>query len=395
MTAIPHSLKTAALAGMLLICQSCTSQTPGDRPVKFKKHTLTHTYISGGVAVGDINRDGKTDIIAGAYWFEAPGWKPHEIAKPDTFSVDNGYSNSFLNFCMDVNQDGWVDLIRVDFPGKAAVWHENPGNRKTGYWKVHPVYPAVGNESPALVDVDGDGRQDLLCNDPGKKQMIWVRAPEKGDTLWQPFVIGEGEGTKGTHVFTHGLGLGDMNGDGRKDVIIKDGWWEAPENRQQPHWTFHPADLGGDCSQMYVTDADEDGDPDVISASAHNYGVWWHEQKKDRQGNTSWEHHDIDTSFSQSHGMAFSDINGDGYPDLVTGKRYYAHNGHDPGAHEPAVLYWFEFKPGKQPAWIPHKIDDNSGVGLQVDVQDLNKDKLPDIVIANKKGVFYFEQLNR
>ena len=396
MTTVQYSLKAILLINILLVSQACKSQAPvGNKSeeVKFKKHTLTNEFISEGVTVADINKDGKTDIIAGAYWFEAPGWKRHEIAKADTFSVNNGYSNSFLNFSMDVNQDGWVDLIRVDFPGKAAVWHENPGNQKKGYWKTHPIYPTVGNESPAFVDIDGDGRKDLLCNDPEKKQVIWVHAPDKGSTEWQPFVISEGTDSPGTNVFTHGFGLGDMNDDGRPDVIIKDGWWEAPENRKQPNWTFHAADLGPDCSQMYVMNVDGDGDADVLSASSHNYGIWWHEQEKDQQGNTIWEHHEINKSFSQSHGMALSDVNADGHPDLVTGKRYYAHNGHDPGAHEPAVLYWFEFKAGKKPSWIPHKVDDNSGVGLQVVVQDINNDQLADIIVANKKGVFYFEQL--
>jgi hypothetical protein len=176
-------------------------------------------------------------------------------------------------------------------------------------------------------------------------------------------------------------------------VLIKDGWWEGPSNPKQPNWVFHKADLGPDCSQMYVMDVNGDGEADVISASAHNYGIWWHEQDKNKQGNIVWELHEISKAFSQSHALTFSDINGDGNTDLVTGKRYFAHNGHDPGANESAVLYWFEFMPGKKPAWMPHKIDDNSGVGLQVIVQDMNNDKLPDIIVANKKGVFYFERL--
>jgi len=146
---------------------------------------------------------------------------------------------------------------------------------------------------------------------------------------------------------------------------------------------------------MFVYDIDEDGDADVISSSAHDYGIWWHEQKQDNNRNTTWQTHEINKTFSQSHGLAMTDINGDGNPDLVTGKRYRAHNDGDKGAFDPAVLYGFEFKPGKQPQWIPHLIDDNSGIGLSFVVEDINNDKLPDIIISNKKGVFFFEQARK
>jgi hypothetical protein len=140
-------------------------------------------------------------------------------------------------------------------------------------------------------------------------------------------------------------------------------------------------------------DVDKDGDEDIISSSAHDYGVWWHEQKKDAGGNNVWETHEISKAFSQSHALVMKDINGDGSPDLVTGKRYRAHNNGDPGAFDPSVLYWFEFIPGKQPRWIPHLIDDKSGIGLSFVVKDINNDSLPDIIVSNKKGVFFFEQV--
>ncbi|CAN5273303.1 FG-GAP-like repeat-containing protein [soil metagenome] len=359
--------------------------------VVFKKHIISPFFVSEGVAVADVNKDGKLDILAGRYWFQAPGWQQHVI-HTDTLNPVPGYSTSFLNYSMDVNNDGWPDLIRFDQPGGICVWYQNPQNKKV-HWQSHLILATAGNENPAFEDVDGDGRMDIICNDITSKQVLWLQSPmAKNDTVWQRHIISN-DATRGTDKYTHGLGWGDINKDGHKDVIIKSGWWQSPQNVTDSNWVFHEANFGADCANIFVLDVDKDGDQDIISSSAHDYGVWWYEQQKDHNGNSTWVTHTISQLFSESHSLALEDVNGDGYPDLVTGKRYYAHNGGDPGGHEAAVLYWFEFVPGKNPAWIPQLIDSNSGVGLSFVVQDINKDNKKDIIISNKKGVFFFEQL--
>lgn len=361
--------------------------------VSFKKNVISNKFVSEGVAVGDVNKDGKTDILAGNYWFESPSWKRH-LLHADTLNTVPGYSTTFLNYSMDVNNDGWIDLIRFDVPGGDCVWYENPKN-KDQLWQGHLILKTAGNESPAFVDVDKDGRPDLICADTLTKQVIWLKSPvKKGDTVWLRYVISN-DPSRATHRYTHGLGWGDVNKDGLNDVIIKSGWWQSPADVKNADWIFHPADFGQDCANMFVYDVDEDGDPDIISSSAHDYGIWWYEQKQGAGGTVSWATHEISKLFSESHSLALKDINGDGYPDLITGKRYYAHNGGDPGGHEPAVLYWFEFIPGKTPQWIPHQVDDNSGIGNSFIVTDIDGDKLPDMIISNKKGVFFFKQARK
>ncbi|MGK6350063.1 FG-GAP repeat domain-containing protein [Parapedobacter sp. DT-150] len=370
---------------------TCTGQSQKGMQVAFEKQVLCDTFVSEGSAVADINNDGNMDIIAGAYWFEAPDWKQHELAVPQAFEYDKGYSNAFLNFSMDVDQDGWADVIRVGFPGKEVTWYQNPKN-EPGHWKEHVIHATFGNETPLLVDVDGDDRPDLVGNDPEARQVIWLRAPNKpGDTIWVKHVVST-VADLGTHQYTHGLGAEDLNGDGRRDILINKGWWEAPAAHNGEPWLFHATDFGGDCAQMYTYDVNQDGLLDVISSSAHHYGIWWYEQQQDGADSSKWIRHVIDSTFSQSHGLLLKDMNGDGNPDLITGKRFFAHNGHDPGAREPAVLYWYEHTPGKEPYWTAHQVDDNSGVGLHVVVEDVDGDGRQDIVASNKKGVHYFRQ---
>jgi hypothetical protein len=349
--------------------------------VRFRKRQLDGLFRSEGVAVADFNGDGQLDVAAGNVFYAGPDWKIQPMLGEAKSFPQKGYSDAFLCFADDVSGDGAVDLIVVGFPGQQTWWLENPGAGGKN-WQKHLAVETTGNESPDYLDVDADGRKELLFM--SGDHCALARPGKDARQLWGiDEIAGPNDPGSG-----HGLGTGDVNRDGRLDVLIPDGWWEAPENRSAVPWPFHQAALYGG-AQMCVWDFDGDGDNDVLGSSAHGYGIAWCEQTADR-----WETHLIDERDSQTHALQLADINGDGLMDFVTGKRFWAHNGHDPGSFEPAVLCWYELRrENGKPNWIKHEIDRDSGVGLHFQIIDVNGDKRLDIVTSNKKGVCIFEQL--
>ena len=359
--------------------------------IQFKKVVLDEVFRSEGVAAADVNRDGKLDVLAGEVWYAAPDWQRHELLPPGQYDGTKGYSQTFANFACDVNRDGWTDSVITTMMGEPSRWYENPKG-KPGHWKIHIGTRSACNETPLFADLLGNGKPVAVWAVQPEGLIAWFSLPEDPSHMWNTHVIA-GPKAPGSERYSHGLGVGDVNGDGRNDVLVTKGWWEAPEDRTEEHWTFHEANLGPDCADMLVYDVDGDGDSDVITSSAHQYGMWWFEQKPDGNG-TSFQQHVIADDFSQVHALRLADINRDGIQDVVTGKRYFAHNGNDPGSGEPAVVYWFEIRrpaPG-QVEFVRHLIDDNSGIGTQFEVMDIDADGRLDVVAANKKGVHLFLQ---
>lgn len=365
----------------------------------FKKLRLTGEFYAEGAYYGDFNSDGKMDVVAGPFWFEGPDFQKRHEYRPVKAFDPKGYSDNFLTFTGDFNSDGWTDILCVTLPGKETHWYENPAG-KDALWKQHLAYPNVGNESPMWGDINGDGRSELIfCNDG----YLGYAGPDpaKPGEPWVFHAISTQD--KRYHKFTHGVGFGDINGDGRVDAVESIGWWEQPADPKagQP-WKFHPQQFAQAGAQMLVSDVDGDGLADIITAwHCHLYGLVWWKQIRDSKGAITWQQHvilsptpDLNSSafrVSQMHALELVDMNGDGLKDILTGKRFWAHGPKgDKEPDAPAVVFWLELRrDGKGGAtFVPHLVDDDSGVGTQVAATDLNGDGRPDVIVGNKKGVF-------
>jgi hypothetical protein len=372
-----------------------------DNAVSFKKIQLTGDFYAEGSGLGDFNHDGKGDAVYGPYWYEGPDFKKkHEIYPVEKFPPTK-YATNFITFVSDVNGDGWDDVLVNSWPGKDVSWYENPQNKADGHWKKHLAHPTVDNESPQFGDIDGDGKPEIVFHTAG----VLGFAGPSDSTGTGPWQFQPCSAKETWQRYTHGLGFGDVNGDGRKDFLMSGGWWEQPAKGSKELWTKHPFAFGNGGAQMHTYDVDGDGDNDVItSLAAHGYGLAWFEQVK-KDGKIDFVQRNIlstkadektdGVQFSQLHSVQLADVNNDGLTDIITGKRFWAHG--PKGDADPsgaAVVYWFELQRGKDGSvtYTPHQIDNDSGVGTQFTVGDLNGDKKVDIVVGNKKGGNVFIQ---
>jgi hypothetical protein len=366
--------------------------------VTFKKTTLDTIFRSEGVATGDFNKDGKKDICVGDYWYAAPDWKRHELRPPKKkHDKRGGYTEAFGVYADDFNKDGFIDVLVVPFHGKDCLWYENPKSKFTEHWKERVAFKATGNETRIYDDVFGDGKKVFLMGVEG--QIAWVEVPADATGPWTVHPIGSKK-DKGNpaHKFAHGLGFGDVNGDGNVDVMHAAGWYEGPKNPRSHTglWKHHATKIGPDkYADMFTTDLDGDGRPDILSSSAHGVGIFAHLQAGDKaEPDFKSKSFKIHKLLRETHGMHYRDIDGDGKKDLITGRRFCAHGYNSKRDAEAAELSWFTIKTNKgaAPSLIEHRIDEQSGIGAQFEVSDFNGDGKLDIICSGRKGVYLFIQ---
>jgi hypothetical protein len=377
----------------------------------FRKQQLSDFYYSHSSAAADFNHDGVLDIVSGPYIYYGPDYtKTREIYLAETVNPSTKFANdAWMQFAADFTGDGWPDVITVSYGGEngGIFLYVNPKGEERR-WDKFKVVSNVQSEIAVLRDVDGDGKPEVVYMGDG---YVRYAKPDPANPTGQWVVHNVSEKGYGT---AHGIGVGDINGDGRMDIVNAFGWWEQPPaGSTQETWTYHPEAfgrygrgiMGG--SVMAVYDVNGDGLNDVVTVlNPHGWGMAWFEQKRDAQGQISFVKHMImddfstknagDVAFSEPHGTTFADVDGDGVPDFIVGKRYWSHLDTylDPDPYGQAVLYVYRtVRNPKAPGgaeFVPELIDNHSGAGSDLLAVDLNKDGAMDIVTATRFGTFIY-----
>jgi hypothetical protein len=365
--------------------------TPGPGPggasnPTFLVHRLGSDHAEG-ITTLDMNGDGFPDILSGAYWYENPGaqggdWTQHQFR---TVGTHGEFVSDCGEWIIDVNHDGFPDLVTTGWISNGIWWYENPGKSASPgtIWQKHFITDSYDTEGGAIGDIDGDGHPDLVFAHYNHSGILWISFAGA-----KPEVHHVG----GKEQDGHGIGIADIDGDLKADILTPYGWFQnidAAHDKWQWHPDWHLGDAG---FPILAYDVNHDGKMDIIYGQGHSYGLYWLEQGG-TTGHPTFTPHPIDESFSQSHALKLADLDGDGTTYLITGKRYRGHNGGDPGSYDPNVIYAYKINGDATFTRIPLSYNGTAGVGTQIIAEDFDKDGDIDIAVAGKLGVHFLENL--
>lgn len=372
--------------------QASEAITPESRrAVIFLSHRLGTDHAEA-VSVLDMNGDGRPDIVSGAYWYENPGpqgvvWNRHQwrYVSVRPFHITDTDKTEFVadcaQFTLDVNHDGTPDIVTAAWQTDGVWWFENPKNPNV-FWKAHFICHSKATEGGAYADVNGDGVKDVIFSHYEPANLIWINFAGSQPV---PHYVG------GKTADGHGVGVADITGNGKADILTVHGWLENVD-ADHDKWTWHADwELGEAGFPILGYDVNGDGKTDLIYGHGHTYGLYWLEQKVSG-GRRTWQRHLIDDSFSEAHALRLADIDDDGQPELITGKRYRGDP--DPGLYDPLCIFYYKLD--RRTATFtrfPISYNGTAEIGTQVIVTDIDGDGDQDILVAGKTGVHWLENL--
>jgi hypothetical protein len=280
-------------------------------------------------AAGDIDGDGYPDLLAasasggGLHWYRYPDWTPSHKIADGSFTTDMAVG--------DVDGDGLLDVV---IPcGAGLMWYRNPrasgGDPSAGPWQAINISPDGANmHDVELGDLNGDGKLDIVSRHQsgfgkrlGNQIHLWQ---QNSPDSWshRAFPCPHGEGLK----------LADIDGDGRLDVVIGGRWYRNPGEILEGEWTEHlyleaaqfDAHWTNGDVVVQTGDLNGDGHLEIVLSPAEGRGrLSWFGAPADPRP-LHWREHVIEEELDHAHGLAVGDMDGDGTPDIVVAKMHQA-----------------------------------------------------------------------